>query len=375
MEQDYIDAQHEEKPKNKSPFHAFVPKGDYFFTPIILGINVLIFVLMVASGVSPMLPSSVDLAHWGANKFALTTGGQPWRLFTSMFLHFGIIHLAVNMYALYSLGRMIEPFIGKWRFLFLYLFAGLGGSAVSLWWHANDLSVSAGASGAIFGLFGLFAAVLTTDLIRQDVRKDLLKSMGKAIVFNLLIGLYGGIDNSAHIGGLLTGMAGGYLSYYDIRDWYAKRINKYRGVIATGILTTCIVFFFWMMLPKPLVEGKEDVDVLFERYDAERMAAFEYSGRIDSTTSLEEIQNNITRRWAHCLNILDSVKTRNLPGEGLKYVEKIRATTLWGVKSAEFYERSVKEHRKDLIDSGNAMLITHNKKLQQVNDEANAKEK
>ncbi|CAN5832823.1 hypothetical protein BH11BAC7_BH11BAC7_36110 [soil metagenome] len=347
MEQDYIDAQPEEKPKNKSPFHAFVPKGDYFFTPIILGINVLIFVLMVASGVSPMLPSSVDLAHWGANKFALTTGGQPWRLFTSMFLHFGIIHLAVNMYALYSLGRMIEPFIGKWRFLFLYLFAGLGGSAVSLWWHANDLSVSAGASGAIFGLFGLFAAVLTTDLIRQDVRKDLLKSMGKAIVFNLLIGLYGGIDNSAHIGGLLTGMAGGYLSYYDIRDWYAKRINKYRGVIATGILTTGIVFFFWMMLP-PISESNEG---LLERFQQEEKRSLDYIDHIDSTTTAEQIEKNIVLPWKHNVQLIDSIIANGVTAENTATIKNIKVYTLLRLKGSEELYRYKKENREDLLDS------------------------
>lgn len=376
MDQDNtIDAQQEEKPKNKSPFHAFIPKGDYFFTPIILGINVLVFVLMAASGVNPMMPDANDLIKWGANKFSLTTGGEPWRLFTSMFLHFGIIHLAVNMYALFSLGRMIEPFIGKWRFLFLYLFAGLGGSAVSLWWHANDLSASAGASGAIFGLFGLFAAILTTNLIDQSVRKDLLKSMGQAIVLNLMIGIFGRIDNAAHIGGLLTGAAGGYLSYYDLRDWYARRIKKYRGVIFTGILTAGIIALCWMLLPKPLVEGKEDVDVLFERYDQEVQAAFDFSNQIDSTTSLEAINKNVTKRWAHCLAIIDTVKTKGLPDEGMKYVEKVRRGTLWGVQSAEFYERSVKEHRPDLQDSAKAMLITYNKTMGALTKEADGKEK
>lgn len=352
MEQDNFDGQEEEvKPKNKNPFHAFIPKGDYFFTPIILNINILVFVLMIVSGVHPVLPSADSLIGWGANVRKLTMGGEPWRLFTSMFLHFGIIHLAVNMYALFSLGRMIEPFLGKWRFIALYLFAGLGGSAVSLWWHANDMSVSAGASGAIFGVFGIFAALLTTDIIEQTVRKQLLKSIGSAILLNLLIGLYGGIDNSAHIGGLLTGAAGGYLSYYDLRDWYRRRVQKYRGVIFTGILTAGMIAFFWMMVPVP-----SDNATLEARYLEEERRALDFIDAMDSTTTVDEIDKKFVRPWLHNQAIVDSMIANGVPEENEKALEQLQIYTALRLKMAREIYRSKKENREDLMDSARASM-------------------
>jgi rhomboid protease GluP len=125
-----------------------------------------------------------------------------------MFVHIGIIHIAVNMLSLVSLGRLLESFIGRWRFLLLYLLTGICSSAVSTWFHEVP---AAGASGAIFGLFGIFVAIVTTNLIEPSARKKMLRSIATTILLNAVIGLWAGIDNSAHIGGFLSGMIGGYL--------------------------------------------------------------------------------------------------------------------------------------------------------------------
>ncbi len=364
MDQDNSQEEYQEvkKSKNKHPLFAFIPKGHYFFTPIILDINILVFVLMIISGVSPVLPTAESLIGWGANYRKLTMGGEPWRLFTAMFLHFGIIHLASNMYAFFSLGRMLEPFIGKWRFLWLYLFAGLGGSAVSLWWHANDPSVSAGASGAIFGLFGVFAALLTTDLIDQSIRKQLLKSMGSAILLNLLIGLYGGIDNSAHIGGLLTGAAGGYLCYNDLQDWYRRRILKYRGIILTGILTAVTIVVCWMIIPKQM---PADNEALLKRFDSNEDKALTYWGNIDSTITQEAFHTNFYKPWEENLVIIDSLNPKGLKEEFTDQIPALRKYVLWRLEAAKYYERSIKEKRIDFRDSSNALM---NKAGQTISD-------
>jgi rhomboid protease GluP len=354
MEQELVDEQPEEKRENKSPFHALIPKGDYFFTPIILSINILVFVLMVFSGVHWMTPSSQSLIDWGANQRSLTIGGEPWRLFTSMFLHFGIIHLAVNMLALYSLGRMVEPFVGKWRFLALYIFAGLGGSAASLWWHAADNVPSAGASAAIFGLFGIFGALLTTDLIRKDVRKELLASMGRAILLNLVIGFaLPGIDNAAHIGGLLTGAAGGYLCYFDLRDWYALRIQKYRGVILTGLLTAGAIVFFWMMLPDKF---PSDSETMWKRIEENEEKAITFWGSIDSTTTADAIHQNFTKRWDENITTIDSFNTKKMNPEFVELLPDLRRYMDWMNHAGKYYERSITENRPDFKDSS-AMLM------------------
>jgi len=352
MDSNNQDSSQEENPnpiKSKSFIWALIPKGDYFFTPIILCINISVFILMIITGVSAFIPSANSLITWGANYRPLTMGAEPWRLFTSMFLHFGIIHLAANMFALFSIGKMLEPFIGRWRFFILYLLAGLGGNAVSLWWHQNDPSVSAGASGAIFGLFGVLTALLTTNLIDATVRKSLMKNMATAITLNLLIGLYAGIDNSAHLGGLLTGAMGGWLCYFDLKSFYENQSRKYTGLLLTALVTIGIVVFFWMIIPNNLPNTKNEV--LFEHYTIEEKNSIDFIDKIDSSTTAEQIQNKAVIPWQHNLTIVDSIKQNGLNEDGEMYFNQLRIYTLLRLKGADEYFRAAKENRMDLRDS------------------------
>ncbi len=375
MEQDNFEEQREEpKKKNKNPFNALIPRKDYFFTPILLNINLLLFILMVIKGASPVTPTSEELRSWGANYRPDTMNGEPWRLFTSMFLHFGIIHLAVNMYSLYSLGDLLEKFIGKWRFIALYLFTGLCGSAASLWWH--NAGVSAGASGAIFGLFGIFAATVTTNLIDPNSRKQLLRGVGLTILINAAIGLWSGIDNSAHLGGFLSGILGGYLIFFDLKAFYQQRKTRYVGLIAGLVLMIGVIVFFWMNTPKTIVAQGPNLDVLFARYDSERIKAFQFVDEMDSTTvTLEDVQLNMTKRWEHCVSLLDSMKSQGLSSEGKKYIDEVRLSTLWGLEASKYYERSFRENRKDFIDSGKVLLNKHNFTFEAVNKALENKKK
>lgn len=194
----------------------FRPARGYVLTPVLVIANILVFVLMVASGASVVDPVSEFLISWGANFTPATYGGEWWRLLSSTFLHGGIIHLLMNMYALLSIGVMLEPRIGTLRFGAAYLISGIGGSLASLWWH--PVVVGVGASGAIFGMYGVFLAMLTTSLIERHLRNGLLSSIGLFVGYNLLFGLQGNIDNAAHIGGLLSGVAVGYAFYPSLRQ-------------------------------------------------------------------------------------------------------------------------------------------------------------
>jgi rhomboid protease GluP len=187
-------------------------------------INIAVFTAMVVSGVSFMSPTGADLVRWGANYTALTRAGEPWRLLTACFLHFGIIHIAVNMMSLRYLGMQIEPLLGSWRFVVAYLATGLTGSLASLWWH--DVAVSAGASGAIFGIEGVLLGLVMTNLFTDQTRGALLKSTLSVVGVNLLIGFGIGADNAAHIGGLLGGLVAAMAFYPGIRSelgWPAPR--------------------------------------------------------------------------------------------------------------------------------------------------------
>ena len=176
-------------------------------TPCLVGLNVLVFCLMAASGVSIMEPDPGELIKWGASFGALTLGPQPWRAVTSMFVHIGIVHLFFNMWCLWSLGRLAERLMGNWNFLLLYFLTGVSGSLVSLWLHPQ--LVCAGASGAIFGVAGGMVALLGLKKAPLPglAVKQTFKSLLFFIGYNLLYGMRGGIDNAAHLGGLVGGAA------------------------------------------------------------------------------------------------------------------------------------------------------------------------
>ena len=161
-----------QKEKVSEFFSLFKPTEGYFITPILLNLNIVIFIIMAITGVNIMLPDNESLLLWGANFRPVTLDGEWWRLLSSCFLHIGIFHLLMNMYALLYIGLLLEPYLGKSRFLSAYLITGIAGSAASLYW--NELTISAGASGAIFGMYGVFLAMLTTNLIEKSARKALL---------------------------------------------------------------------------------------------------------------------------------------------------------------------------------------------------------
>jgi membrane associated rhomboid family serine protease len=181
-------------------------------TRVLIGLNVLVYLAMGLSGVSWTEPSVLHAIRWGADFGPLTFSGEWWRVLTSMFVHFGIIHIALNMWCLWSLGSSLEPLMGPWGFGLTYFFSGLAASAASLAW--SPWRASAGASGAIFGIAGAFVTFLL--MKRLPIEKTLvrrnLRSMGFFILYNLLYGAANShIDNSAHIGGLVAGLILGAL--------------------------------------------------------------------------------------------------------------------------------------------------------------------
>lgn len=203
----------------------FKPKDGYFITPLILNLNLLVFLLMVLTGVSPMEPDSESLIAWGANYRPLTiVAGDYWRLITCCFVHIGVLHLFMNMYAFLLIGAQLEPRLGRRRFLWAYILSGIAASTTSLLWHAND-SISAGASGAIFGMYGVFLSLLNTRLVEKRNRRQLLASVIFFVGYNLLGGLKQGIDNAAHVGGLLAGLLLGVVFIPGLRFELRKKIS------------------------------------------------------------------------------------------------------------------------------------------------------
>ncbi|GFP74922.1 rhomboid family intramembrane serine protease [Clostridium fungisolvens] len=172
-------------------------------------INVVVFLITaLVSGNFGDIDTSV-LVYFGAKQNELIQSGQYYRLITAMFLHGGIIHIAFNMYALYSLGNLIENIYGKWKYLLIYFLAGILSTTTS---YIFSPYVSVGASGAIFGLFG--AAVVFGLKERNRIGKNFLTEIATVIGMNIIIGLSSrNIDNFAHFGGLLGGIVIAFLLY------------------------------------------------------------------------------------------------------------------------------------------------------------------
>jgi rhomboid protease GluP len=186
-------------------------------TLVLIGINVGIYLIVALQSGNIVHPSGRALVQWGANFAPLTLGHlEVWRLLTSMFLHGSLMHLAVNMYSLYQVGVATEFLCGTRKFLGVYFICGLAASAASLAYNTMRArpAISIGASGAVFAVFGFFLILmwLRTDLILPTARRQILQSGAVFIGFNLFFGLASsGIDNAAHIGGLLTGLLAGLL--------------------------------------------------------------------------------------------------------------------------------------------------------------------
>ncbi|MEG1288379.1 MAG: rhomboid family intramembrane serine protease, partial [Bacilli bacterium] len=185
---------------NKQFSKIFAPKK-IFITKSLIVVCIIMFTLMYIFGNGST--DTLTLLNFGANYGPLVKAGEIWRLLTCAFLHIGLTHLIVNMYSLYVIGNQVENFIGKIKFLIIFIVSAISGSLFSI---IGGTSVSAGASGAIFGLLG--ALLYFGYHYRLYLGEVLKRQIIPIIILNLIIGfVVPGIDISAHIGGLI----GGYL--------------------------------------------------------------------------------------------------------------------------------------------------------------------
>ncbi|MBU3876514.1 rhomboid family intramembrane serine protease [Faecalicatena sp. AGMB00832] len=181
-------------------------------TTVLIVINVGVFFILSFMGMTE--DSMFMLEHGAMYQPYIVEGHEYYRIFTSLFLHFGINHLLNNMVMLGALGWNLELETGRIRFLIIYFISGLGGNLLSLYMNtkASEMVVSAGASGAIFGLMGALVCVV----LKNHGRAGRITNRG--ILFMVALSLYfgftsSGVDNAAHIGGLVCGFMTAVLIY------------------------------------------------------------------------------------------------------------------------------------------------------------------
>lgn len=173
-------------------------------TVLFILLNVLIFLIVDFSGGSENTAHMLECG--AAYPPLIIEGGQVYRLFTCMFLHFGIYHIANNMLVLFVLGQRLEPVVGKVRFILIYILGGFGGNIFSLIMELkkSEYAVSAGASGAIFAVMGamIYAVLRNRGKIQDITGRQMMIMAGFSLYFGFTST---GVDNAAHVGGMICG--------------------------------------------------------------------------------------------------------------------------------------------------------------------------
>lgn len=223
----------------------FFSNSKPFWTYIFIGINVFMWLVLELAGGSTN--TEVLYNHGAKFSLAIVAYDEWWRLFTSMFLHIGFMHLAFNSIALYYLGVAVERMFGHTRFLVLYIVAGLIGSIASFAF-SNPQVISAGASGAIYGLFGalLYFGMRRKDLFFQTIGRDILVILGINLALSMAMS---SIDLYAHLGGLV----GGFFAAMMVGlPQFGKEYSR-RGL---GLIAIVVLFFVGLYIG---VEAANDV--------------------------------------------------------------------------------------------------------------------
>lgn len=243
---------------NQTPtfIHSKLDVHLWWLTATLIAINVGLFSWQVIHGMDISTPKTIDAIHWGADFAPLTFLAEPQRLLTSMFFHFGLAHLMLNMWALYIFGSIAEQLYGRLYFIGLYFLSGIMGSLLSGYISIQDSyemlqlgqidqsllpSVSAGASGAVMGLgASLTILAVLPQLPHQRFLLDR-KTLLIVMALNLAIGFtVNGINNAAHVGGMLMGILLTLIWYFGQKLKYPRLFSILGFIIGAFI---CFLFY------------------------------------------------------------------------------------------------------------------------------------
>ncbi|RYZ97141.1 MAG: rhomboid family intramembrane serine protease [Sphingobacteriaceae bacterium] len=323
-------------------FSVFVPQSKYFITPLLVIINSSIFIITTVvlaiaftkASQAQVPVTNIDienpfeniLVFLGFSSRAQVLNGKVWLLVSNTFLHVSLLHLVGNMVTLVYVGSIIESKLGKWNYLFLYLFTGTIASMISVIWR--DEQLSAGASGAIFGLFGILLALLSTNMYERNVRKALLISTLIFIVLNINP-FREGIDHAAHFGGLFSGYIFGFIAYLSLTH-KSTFIKKY-GIGAVGIV---LVFLFVLTGVK-----------FTHQYDQEKFTQLK--------TQSEDISRNLHKYFYGYDEISRDERLYKIETEALPSIKKYRLI------AADFKKLNLPKPKKREAEIRSKLIIEH----------------
>jgi len=226
-------------------------------TRLLICANLLVFAALLLAGAGLWHSSSAVQLAWGASFGPATKDGEWWRLGSAMFLHFGVLHLGMNMWALWDGGQLVERMYGHVRFAALYLASGLAGNLVSLI-AQGDRAISGGASGAVFGVYGALLVFLWRErgqLHPQEFRWLFWGAAGFSVA-TIAFGFFvPGIDNAAHIGGFVSGVL---LGMALARPLDAAQAVPWRRRLLPGGVFLLVMVFLATHVPEPRYRWSEE---------------------------------------------------------------------------------------------------------------------
>jgi rhomboid protease GluP len=319
-------------------------------TVALVAINLALFAFMAfASSDLLHLAPGISL-DWGANFGPATQEGEWWRLLTAVFVHLSLIHVAVNLWALWDIGRLVEGLLGRWRYTLLFVGSGVFGNLTSLALQDHQ-RVSSGASGAIFGLYGALIAFLWRE--RASIAPDEYRWISRvAIAFSalmLVVGLFiPSMDNAAHAGGLLAGMVLANLLGHTAVGPIASRAQRIFS--PAGLLAVAAVLAVSFGLSSPPYRYSEELTTRsaiskFVTEDKRITARWHALLEFDSNASFDHVagllNQEVAEPYQRSFEALAKVESStNVPSRGVllqlqSYAERRRAEALKEVQALQ----------------------------------------
>lgn len=341
-----------------------------YVTIALVLLNMSVFVVTATKG-APLFASNGDIEiQWGSNFGPFTTDGDWWRLLTSTFIHFGILHLFFNMWFLAATGPLVERLFGSTTFLFLYLVSGVVSSLAGLTWH--PAANSAGASGAIFGLYGalLAALILHDSSIPVSVAAPLKRSAIVLTLYSMAAGLLvPGVDVAGHIGGLFGGFILGavFARRLAISDEPARRIPILLRGAALGAVLICIGTFL-ALDSASLMQGsglfwrtqhwfKRNEDFAVARWLS--ISAQVRKDKLDDAHFADLVARQVLPVWQEAEHRFQAVKLNNTSPEFPK-LQFLREFTTSRRTGYEMIVKAARAHDSALSERGSAELLRGN---------------
>ncbi len=318
------------------PYYGFVS---------IMAINIMVYIAMLIDGVSFFEPTSEQLVRWGANYGPYTLKDEWWRLFTCEFVHIGFGHLLANMVSLLYIGIILEALIGTVRFVTIYLLATVAAALLSVWWDGNV--IGAGASGAILAMYGmmLMFSIVGRKMFAPGELSGFFLWAVIVIAFNLIGGLKDGIDNSAHLGGIVYGMFAALVFYPSYRKKESLSITVFNDVLLI-VISLGVFYFAYQQIPK----GMAYYDDKMEAFDVNQEMALAVLTQYDKDTLayekrdyyLERFKKDGVERWDRTINSLSELN--NLPEHYGMRVELLMKYSLLRKEGCEVIIKSLDEN-------------------------------